>query len=117
MFLFKYLVSEAISSNRDGETKKLMRRFLTVLDAVAVNEIHKHIASHYAKLLRGLWFHCTETGYRQPVKEKADQQFHHTGVNASTCADVSTNLACGPLPCMELDVNGDGHSKGLSLKV
>ncbi|KAJ5107372.1 hypothetical protein N7456_004047 [Penicillium angulare] len=110
VFIFKSNFSGAISSDRYEETKKLMRRFLTVLDAVPVNKNHKHVASHYAKLLRGLWFRRKEDCKGGPARRHSDQQDDHTG-SGDTCSNVSANLARGP-PCMNVDMNGGGSVEG-----
>ncbi|KAK1464815.1 hypothetical protein CMEL01_12170 [Colletotrichum melonis] len=55
VFLYKAHAAGAISSGKHAQTASLMRRFVGVLETAATDT--DHIASKYAKLLNGLWFH------------------------------------------------------------
>ncbi|KAK1635681.1 hypothetical protein BDP81DRAFT_490573, partial [Colletotrichum phormii] len=55
VFLYKAHAAGAISFGKHAQTANLMRRFVGVLETAATNT--DHIASKYAKLLNGLWFH------------------------------------------------------------
>ncbi|KXH52187.1 hypothetical protein CNYM01_00518 [Colletotrichum nymphaeae SA-01] len=55
VFLYKAHAAGAISSGKHAQTASLMRRFVGVLEIAATDT--DHIASKYAKLLNGLWFH------------------------------------------------------------
>lgn len=55
MFLYKAHAAGAISSGKHAQTASLVRRFIGVLEIAATDT--DHIASKYAKLLNGLWFH------------------------------------------------------------